>query len=438
MQTLPSELQIGAAQAQGDRKEQQDYFAATDFFNKDTSEQEPDTGFLTVLADGMGGHVGSGNASVIAVNTFVKRYQAEITKNTNIQKALGYALTAANKAVYDANQKINADMGTTLVSCVIHNKQLNWVSVGDSSLYLYSKGKLSLINKRHSHGAEIQAKIDAGILTPAEGQLNPQQGNMLTSYLGLAEIPKIDFSEKHYQLELGNKILLCSDGLDNALTPAEIEDCLRHEISSQEKCDKLMAKALAKKRPNQDNITMVLLELEPQANITKTPSGITQFMSTETIEQSDDYQETSDFLQKKWLLPILLGLLIIFLILTGIFYMWKTTTPEETTTNLPITTSTINNRQNDITRVNQHPNPTKECNLLKLKEIQTVLQQHNFYPEPPDGKWGKKTKKAVQKYQKEKGIDSSNGLNAETCEALLVDYGRINSPIDVPPHHAGE
>ena len=433
MQTLPSELEIGAAQAQGDRKEQQDYFAATDFFNKDTSEQEPDTGFLTVLADGMGGHVGSGNASVIAVNTFVKRYQTEISKNTSIQKALGHALTAANKAVYDANQKINADMGTTLVSCVIHNKQLHWVSVGDSSLYLYTKGKLSKINKSHSHGAEIQAKIDAGILTPAEGQLNPQQANMLTSYLGLVEIPKIDFSEKHYQLELGNKILLCSDGLDNALTPVEIEDCLRHEISSQEKCDKLMAKALAKKRPNQDNITMVLLELEPQANITKTPSGITQFISSETIEQSDDYQEISDFLQKKWLLPILLGLLMICLIITGIF-MWKKTTSEETITSPPIT-PTINNRQNDITRENQPPHPTTECNNLRLEVIQEILQEKGFYPESADGVWGKKTEKAVKKYKREKGLDQSTGyLNAETCKALSVDNELRNPPRPYLPH----
>lgn len=417
MQTLPSELQIGAAQSQGDRKEQQDYFAATDFFNQDTSEQEPDTGFLTVLADGMGGHAGSGNASVIAVNTFVKRYQAEISKNTSIQKALGYALTAANKAVYDANQKIHADMGTTLVSCVIHNKQLHWVSVGDSSLYLYSKGKLSKINKSHSHGAEIQAKIEAGILTPAEGQLNPQQGNMLTSYLGLAEIPKIDFSEKPYQLELDNKILLCSDGLDNALSQAEIENCLRHEISSQEKCDKLMAKALAKKRPNQDNITMVLLELEPQANSTITPSGITQFISTETIEKTENYSESSDYLQNKWLIPILLGLLIIFLILTGIFYyIW--TTPEETKTPPPITTSTINNSPSNIISETQH-DPKKCHNNIKLEDIQKVLKEKKHYSGSIDGYWGPKTEEAVQKYQKEKGIDSSNGLNAETCEALL-------------------
>ncbi len=128
MSSLPSELQIGAAQEQGSRKEQQDYFAVT--------EQEHKRGFLAVLADGMGGHPGSGNASVIAVNTFVKRYNEEIAKNIDIQKALGHALTAENQAVFEANQRINADMGTTLVAGVIQGKMFHWLSVGDSSLYL--------------------------------------------------------------------------------------------------------------------------------------------------------------------------------------------------------------------------------------------------------------------------------------------------------------
>ncbi len=325
MQSLPSELQIGAAQEQGDRKEQQDYFAVTDFMPEHSMEH----GFLAVLADGMGGHPGSGNASVIAVNTFVKRYNEEIAKNTDIQKALGHALIAANQAVFEANQRINADMGTTLVAGVIQGKMFHWLSVGDSSLYLYTKGKLTKINKTHSHGAEIQAKIDAGVL--AREELEPKKRNMLTSYLGLKEIPKIDFSEKHYQLELGNKILLCSDGLDNALSQEEIEDCLRREMMSQEKCDKLMANALGKKRPNQDNITIALLELEPRTDNTITPSS--KGFSELRGKTGHDPRSKNHF-QNKWFLPISLVLVVLLvgggiLIYKNMASLWNNNASEE-------------------------------------------------------------------------------------------------------------
>jgi serine/threonine protein phosphatase PrpC len=449
MQSLPSEVQIGAAQDQGDRKEQQDYFAVT----------EPRMGFLAVLADGMGGHPGSGNASVIAVNTFVKRYNEEIAKNTNIQKALDHALTAANQAVFEANQRINADMGTTLVAGVVQGKRFYWLSVGDSSLYLYTKGKLTKINKTHSYGAEIQAKIEAGVLTWEQASLDPKKRNMLTSYLGLKEIPKIDFSE--YQLELGNKILLCSDGLDNALSEAEIEDCLRREMMSQEKCDKLMATALGKKRPNQDNITVVLLELEPKTGTTITPSG----MGVTELRGKTGPSRRSWV--NKWFIPISLVLLLLVLLVGGgIFvykekiYSWwnKTASEEEPESSIideqngsenytgPSGDATGNEQSgnNNIPNSNGKTNkiepssethPTKKCNNgLRLGDIQQVLEKAEYYHDELDGNWGTNTKDAVEQYQRYKGINPPTGyLNPKTCDSLLVDYEELLKSL-VPPH----
>jgi serine/threonine protein phosphatase PrpC len=449
MSSLPSEVQIGAAQDQGDRKEQQDYFAVT----------EPRMGFLAVLADGMGGHPGSGNASVIAVNTFVKRYNEEIAKNTDIQKALDHALTAANQAVFEANQRINADMGTTLVAGVVQGKRFYWLSVGDSSLYLYTKGKLTKINKTHSYGAEIQAKIEAGVLTREQASLDPKKRNMLTSYLGLKAIPKRDFSE--YQLELGNKILLCSDGLDNALSEAEIEDCLRREMVSQEKCDKLMATALGKKRPNQDNITVVLLELEPKTGTTITPSG----MGVTELRGKTGPSRRSWV--NKWFIPISLVLLVVLLVGGGIFvYKEKISSWWDKTTSEEDQQSSISNEQNggenstgtsgdatgneqsgnnstpnsngktdeiEPSGKNDIPHPTEKCNNgLILEDIQQVLKKDGYYRDDLDGDWGTNTKNAVEQYQRDKGINSPTGdLNQTTCDSLLVDYEEL---LKVPRH----
>jgi len=442
MQSLPSELQIGAAQEQGDRKEQQDYFAVTDFTNPADRQEK---GSLAVLADGMGGHPGSGNASVIAVNTFVKHYNKEIAKNTDTKKALGHALTAANKAVFEANQRINANMGTTLVAGVVQGKRFYWFSVGDSSLYLYTSGKLTKINKTHSHGAEIQEKINAGILTREEAALEPKKRNMLTSYLGLEKIPKINFSE--YQLELGNKILLCSDGLDNALTPEEIEYCLRREITSQEKCDKLMATALGKKRPNQDNITVVLLELEPKTSTTITPSG----MGVTELRGKTGHSggQPWNIFQNKWFLPISLVLLLLVLLVVGggifvykekIYSWWDKTTSEEK----PQNTSHVTNRGDEKPSSVEGDQPKKEkfsefsdnCddNNLGLMEIQKVLKQEGYYSDVIDGKLGDNTINAIKEYQKINNLRQKTGyLNPKTCDSLSVDYEKLLKSI-VPQH----
>lgn len=469
MQSLPSELQIGAAQEQGDRKEQQDYFAVTDFMQKHRMEQ----GFLAILADGMGGHPGSGNASVIAVNTFVKHYNKEIAKNTTIQNALNHALTVANQAVFQANQKINANMGTTLVACVVQGKRFYWLSVGDSSLYLYTNGKLTKINKTHSYGAQIQEQIEAGILTREEAALDMKKRNMLTSYLGLEEIPKIDFSENYYELELGNKILLCSDGLDNALSEAQIEDSLRLEMMSQEKCDKLMANALGKNRPNQDNITFALLELEPSTSgSTIAPSGVNQGF-TELRGKTGN----GNFWQpwKKWFIPVSLILLLVVLLVGGGIWIYKDDIysvfskngsedeqPNATDVSTPLD-RTETDRGNDIedsyvypdNRDDPHVYPSNEdritgtkpenvsklakaknCdNGLELRDIQDVLKEERYYNDAVDGDWGTHTKTAIEKYQKYSDIKPPSGyLNPKTCQLLLDDYNRLNPPADVPQH----
>jgi protein phosphatase len=473
MQTLPSELQIGAAQEQGNRKEQQDYFAVIDLVDQKMPDHQSAPGWLVILADGMGGHAKSGNASIIAINTFAKYYQEAIAKSISIPNAISQALTAANQAVFEANQKMNADMGTTLVACVIYGKKLYWISVGDSSLYLYTKGKLTKINQSHSYGAEIQEKLNAGLLTPEQAQLDPKKRRLLTSYLGLEKIPKIDFPTTYYELELGNKILLCSDGLDNALSQAEIEKCLQREIIAQEKCDRLMAAALGKKHQNQDNITIILSELEPKTENTKTYSGITHFANDLNTE-NEHFHKILDLFQNKWLVPISLLLLLMILVSSGIFIynnIWilrKNPVVEE---NLPNTSNTLVEGNNESENGNQdsmeptttspdepvdnppqpiivnpdepvaaEPPQQKKCdNGLTLRDIQKKLKDSGYYQDDIDGDWGPNTRKAVEQYQKEKQITPSTGyLDPTTCQSLESQLKESDKPPPVPAHQPGQ
>lgn len=262
-QALDWKLDYGNDQHQGTRTTQQDYFAS---FEPKMSIVRSSKGFMAVVADGMGGHAGGGNASVIAVTKFIEEYKKRQEKNETIPEALQRALLKANAAVVAANERAGeeSDMGTTLVACVLQANKLYWVSVGDSSLFLFRTGRLQKINEEHSYGNELEMKLKAGQITQAEANTQSKKRNMLTSYLGIERIPKIDCPKVPIEIAPGEKVLLCSDGLVNAMSNAEIEFALQEEKSAQEKCEFLTQQALKKQMPHQDNITTVLLEINPK------------------------------------------------------------------------------------------------------------------------------------------------------------------------------
>ncbi|KJU84764.1 protein serine/threonine phosphatase, partial [Candidatus Magnetobacterium bavaricum] len=104
---------------------QEDYFAS---FSPVKEVVNSDSGFLAVVADGMGGHTGGAKASVLAVNTFIEAYKRKTTRQT-ISDALSNALAIANKRLVETNIKTgqDSDMGTTLAAAVVHANRLFWV-----------------------------------------------------------------------------------------------------------------------------------------------------------------------------------------------------------------------------------------------------------------------------------------------------------------------
>lgn len=262
-QVFDWKLDYGNDQHQGARPTQQDYFAS---FEPKMTIVRSTKGFMAVVADGMGGHAGGGNASVIAVTKFIEEYKKRQEKDETIPDALQRALLQANAAVVAANEHAGegSDMGTTLVACVLQANKLYWVSVGDSCLFLYRGGKLKKINQEHSYGNELKLKLKAGQITQAEANSESKKRNMLTSYLGIERIPKVDCPSMPTEIMPGDKVLLCTDGLVNAMSDAEIEFALQEEKNAQEKCEFLTQQALKKQMPRQDNITTVLLEMNPK------------------------------------------------------------------------------------------------------------------------------------------------------------------------------
>ncbi len=264
----------GNAQAVGERQEQQDAFGFTD---KDDAAFVAHGGVLAVVADGMGGMALGQQAGQCAVNTLLETY-AEKLPEENISEALMRALHGANTAVVKLAEEagLTGEVGTTVVAAVIHQGQLYWVSVGDSHLYLYRQGTLKQLTTDHIYAAELAKAVSGGELSQAEAEQHPERQS-LTSYVGLAPLTVIDANT--IQLAIGDRLLLCSDGLYGGLSKAEMAAELAGD--PHRAAETLIRQALVKRHARQDNLTAVVMawetegwiepqQLKQQADIPKT------------------------------------------------------------------------------------------------------------------------------------------------------------------------
>ncbi len=250
-------LGFGCHQAQGMRAEQQDSFCMSEI---SLEALRTDAGVMVAVADGMGGQSNGGRASHLAVSVFQEQYRLKPPAEP-VLDALRRALAKANAAVHEANKgEQEGDMGTTFTACVLQGDNLFWVSVGDSRLYLCRGEGMEKLNKEHNFGEELNDRLREGRITEQEAKAQAKKRHMLTSYLGLRHIPKVSFSAQAVRLAPGDKVILCTDGLYNALTGREMLAIAGSEESAQEKCQLFVQTALAKKRPNQDNLTALMLE----------------------------------------------------------------------------------------------------------------------------------------------------------------------------------
>jgi serine/threonine protein phosphatase PrpC len=243
------------AQHIGSRPNQQDAFGFSDP-NDDRLVRHG--GFLSIVADGMGGLAYGDLASKMAVKAFLDSYRAK-DESEAIADALERAAYAANEAVWmmAAQAGVAGDVGTTLVGAVAFGSTLYWVSVGDSAVYLLRDGKLSLLNTSHVYGRDLDARAARGEITVEQALGDPQR-DALTSYIGKRELKLVDHNLNPIILEAGDRILLATDGLFKTLPEEEIAAVLSTEGSHA--AEALVSRVIERKRDHQDNVTVVTVD----------------------------------------------------------------------------------------------------------------------------------------------------------------------------------
>jgi protein phosphatase len=124
------------------------------------------------------------------------------------------ALKAANGAIATKIEEspLLAGMGSTLVGASFGASGLEWVSVGDSPLFLFRRGEIALLNEDHSLAPELDRLVSEGRLTDEDARRDPRR-HMLRSAVTGEEIDLIDVSRRPLALESGDYVVLASDGI---------------------------------------------------------------------------------------------------------------------------------------------------------------------------------------------------------------------------------
>jgi PPM family protein phosphatase len=177
---------------------------------------------VAVLADGMGGHAGGALASRMACEAFLNTFAQTMTAVTEPPRRVTHGLALG---LDDANRAIAAKivekpglsgMGTTLVGIAFGPSTLGWglewISVGDSPLYLFRRGELAVLNEDHSLAPALDQLAAEGKITVEQARSDSRR-HMLRSAVCGDELDLIDLSHKPLLLEFGDYIVAASDGI---------------------------------------------------------------------------------------------------------------------------------------------------------------------------------------------------------------------------------
>lgn len=213
---------------------------------------------LFVVCDGMGGAKAGNIASTLAADVFAQEIKNTYKSNMDtaqVDQMLRGAVKLANFTVFDQSQQFEEfqGMGTTLVAVLLRARRMTVVNVGDSRVYCVNEGGIRRMTTDHSL---VQMMVDRGELTAEQARKYPGK-NYITRAIGTENMVRCDLD--HMDLERGDCLLVCSDGLSNMMDDQEILFEIIHGGDHEGCCQRLLE--IAKNRGAPDNVTCILAEL---------------------------------------------------------------------------------------------------------------------------------------------------------------------------------
>lgn len=242
-------LTVGAVSGMGNRPAQQDCMDSAPLFQGH--------GVLSVVADGMGGLVDSQEVSQRIVSQAISLSNA--IRPDNMDMALTSML---NVVTNDVNSMLGPDRlyksGSTLVAVLATPQNFRWLSVGDSRIYLYRDGYVNQLNQDHCLLQEWMPDILDGKRNYEEASRDPE-GKRITSFIGMGSLKYVDKSLLPIAAKPGDRVLLMTDGVYNAITTHQMANILKQYPDVQTAAEMFERAVQAAHIPTQDNYTVQII-----------------------------------------------------------------------------------------------------------------------------------------------------------------------------------
>ncbi len=224
---------------------------------------------LVVLADGMGGYLCGDVASRIVMTEV---YSELKLRGPELVRGEAHMPAALRRAAEGANACLRAyveeaphaiGMGATLVAGILRGRDLHWISVGDSPLYLFRDGALVRLNEDHSFGSVMRAMVEEGRMDAEAAARHPERTSLI-SVLSGGPVAHVDCPRAAFRVEDGDVLVFASDGLLH-LDEAEICRALRAhaEAPAAGIADALLRAVAALDDPEQDNVSLAVVRIGP-------------------------------------------------------------------------------------------------------------------------------------------------------------------------------
>lgn len=216
---------------------------------------------LAVVCDGMGGMADGGLASRTAISMMVQGFERlKGQPGIHIPTFFRQGIRIMDEKIHDFPKENGKGSGTTMVAVIAEDNRLYWASVGDSRIYILRGNVMRQITRDHNYELCLREMVNSGQISPEEARAQRQK-EALISFLGIGNVSLMDVNDQAFELQFGDVVLLCSDGVTKTLGDEQIRDILQNDAKSMEEKAKILVEAAIRTNTySQDNTSVAILQ----------------------------------------------------------------------------------------------------------------------------------------------------------------------------------